>query len=184
MKEAYNIPLELLRIYIEYESSDEALAILFVKKYLKQSNEYWVDVIDFESYHNLSVDNLEFKSVLCGLYKRKLKPNYPSKNEFTNNGKFNDEEYYKAVRAITWHTANEDILRQKQTGAECVKYQIRGVKYNKNRGKFIKRPPWLDSPAWKDVDIYSLRDTDRRYVEQFLAVPDWRYEIKSILQVS
>lgn len=184
MEETSNIPLDLLKRYIEYASSDEALAVLFVKKELKQSKGYWVDVIDFESYHDISIDDLEFKFVVCGLYERKIKPNYPPKKEFTEKGKFKDKEYYKAVRAITWHTANEDINQQKEKGVKCVKYQIRGVKYNKNRGKFIKRPPWLDSPAWKDVDVNSLRGADRRYVQQFMAPPDWRYEIKSIERLS
>jgi hypothetical protein len=58
------------------------------------------------------------------------------------------------------------------------------VKYNKNRGKFINKPPWFDSHAWKDVDIYSLRSADRSYVQQFLAPPDWHYEVKSIRKIS
>lgn len=184
MKEQQNIPPELLKKYIEYASSDEALAVLFVKKELKQSKGYWIDIVDFESYNDISVDDLEFKFVVCGLYKRKIKPNYPPKSRFVNNGKFDEKEYYKAVRAITWHTANEDIQQQKTNGVKCVNYQIKGVKYNKNRGKFTKRPPWLDSPAWKDIDIHSLRGTDRSYVQQFMAPPDWRYEIKSIKRLS
>ncbi len=167
------IPEELFRKYIEYASSDEALAVLFVKKHLKKSAGHWIDIIDYESYHDLSYDDLEFKSVICGIYKRNIKPEYPPKSNFQVNGKFDEDNYYKAVRAITWSTAQEDIEKQKRKGIKGPKYEIRGVKYNKNRGKFIKRPPWLDSPAWKDVDINSLRGADRSYVQSFLAPADW-----------
>lgn len=179
-----NIPKELFRKYIEYASSDEALSVLFVKKELKNSKGHWIDIIDFESYYDISYDDLEFKSVVCGLFKRIIKPNYPPKSDFKINGKFDEDNYYKSIRAITWNTAQEDIQQQKNKGIKGIKYKIRGVKYNKNRGKFIKRPPWLDSPAWKDVDIYSLRGADRKYVQQFLAPPDWRYEIKYIKRLS
>jgi hypothetical protein len=183
MKDTPNIPEELLKRYIEYASSDEALAVLFVKKELEKSKGHWVDIIDFDSYNDISFEDLEFKFVVCGLYQRKIKPEYPPKSNFKVNGKFDEENYYKSIRAITWSTAQEDIQQQKRKGIKGIKYEIRGVKFNKNRGKFIERPPWLDSPAWKDVDIHSLRGADRRYVEQFLAPPDWRYEIKSIKQL-
>ena len=184
MRNFSNIPKELLKKYIEYTSSNEALAVLFVKKTLKKSIGQWIDIIDFEPYHNISYEDLEFKFVICGLYKKTIKPKYPPKSDFQVNGKFDEHNYYQSIRGITWTTAQEDIQQQKNKGIKAVKYEIRGVKYNKNRGKFIKRPPWLDSPAWKDVDIHSLRGADRSYVEQFMAPADWRYEIKYIKRLS
>ncbi len=179
-----NISEELFRKYIEYASSEEALAVLFVKKELKESVGNWIDIVVFESYQEISFKNLEFKLVKCGLYKRTIKPKYPPKSDFKINGKFDENKYYQLIRAITWSTANEDIQLQKSKGVKAEKYEIRGVKYNKNRGKFIKRPPWLDSPVWKDVDIHSLRGADRRYVEQFMAPADWHYEIKYIKKIN
>lgn len=184
MKNIPYIPEELFRKYIEYASSEEALAVLFVKKELKKSAGHWVDILDFESYHDISYENLEFKLVQCGLFKRKIKPKYPPKNDFQLNGKFDENKYYQAVRAITWSTAHEDIQKQKLNGVKGIKYEIRGVKYNKNRGKYIKRPPWLDSPVWKDVDIHELKGADRKYVQQFMAPADWHYEIKYVKRLN
>ena len=70
---------EKLRKYIEYASTDEARAVLFVKKQLRKSAGHWIDVIDFVSYKTDSSNALEFKFVVCGLYKKKLKPAYPPK---------------------------------------------------------------------------------------------------------
>jgi hypothetical protein len=175
-----SLPEDKLRKYLEYASTDEARAVIFVKKELRKSKGHWIDVVDCFSYQNHDPSVLEFKYVVCGLYKRKLKPNYPPKQNFIINGKVNEKKYYLSVRAITWETAQKDISQQKNKGIKGDIFEIKGVKYNKNRGKFIKEPPWLDSPAWKDVDIYSLRGADRSYVQQFIAPPDWRYEIKSI----
>ena len=171
---------EKLRKYLEYASTDEARAVLFVKKQLRKSAEYWIEIIDCVSYQNKNSNNLEFTLLVCGLYKKKLKSAYPPKKKFTFDGKLNEREYYLAVRAITWETAHMDISQQKTKSIKGKNFEIKGVKYNKNRGEFIKEPPWLDSPAWKDVDIHSLRGADQSYVQQFLAPPDWRYEIKSI----
>lgn len=180
MKNIPHIPEELFRKYIEYASSEEALAVLFVKKELNESAGHWVDILEFESYNDISYENLEFKLVKFSLFKRKIKPKYPPKDDFKVNGKFDENKYYQAVRAITWWVAHEDIQEQKRNGVRGIKYEIKGVKYNKNRGKFIKRPPWLDNPVWKDVDVHSLRGADRRYVQQFMAPADWHYEIKYI----
>ncbi len=175
---------EKLRKYLEYASTDEARAVLFVKKQLRKSAGHWIDVIDCVSYQNENPNDLEFKLVVCGLYKRKLKPAYPPKQKFTSDSKKNEREYYLAVRVITWETAHIDISQQKTKGIKGMIYEIKGVKYNKNRGKFIKEPPWINNPVWKDVDIHSLRGADRSYVKQFLAPPDWRYEIKSVRKLS
>lgn len=184
LKESIFLSEEKLKEYLKYASTDEARAVLFVKKQLKESAGHWIDVIDFVSYQNHNPNDLEFKIVVCGLYKRIMKPKYPPKSNFTFNGKLNEKEYYLSVRAITWETAHKDVSQQKSKGTKGVIFEIKGVKYNKNKGKFIKDPPWLNSPVWQDVDIYSLRGTDRSYVQQFLAPPDWRYEIKSIRKLS
>jgi len=99
-------------MYLEYASTNEAMAIVFVKKHMLESAQKWVDVVDCERYE-LSEDKLHFRFVEYGLYKRTLKPKYPPKSQFTNNGEFDENSYYIAVRAITWEAANLDIEQQK-----------------------------------------------------------------------
>jgi hypothetical protein len=183
-KEAKFLTDERLRKYLEYASTDEARAVLFVKKHLKKASGRWIDIIDCVPCESDNIKDLEFKLVVCGLFMKKIKPKYPPKDNFIFNGKFNEKEYYLAVRAITWETAHTDISEQKYKGVIGENFEIKGVKYNKNRGKYIERPPWLDNPVWKDVDIYSLRGADRSYVQQFLADDDWCYEIKAIRKIS
>ncbi|CAG37870.1 hypothetical protein [Desulfotalea psychrophila] len=126
MKSLPNISKELFRKYIEYASSDEALAVLFVKKELKKSAGHWIDIVDYESYHDICYEDLEFKSVVCGLFKRAIKPNYPPKNHFVVNGKFDEDIYYKSIRAITWETAQKDIRQQKTrvSRESIMKYEV------------------------------------------------------------
>jgi hypothetical protein len=145
MKNTPNIPEELLKKYIKYASSDEALAVLFVKKELLKSKGHWVDIIDFEPYNDISFEDLEFKFVVCGLYQRKIKPEYPPKSNFKVNGKFDEENYYKSIRAITWSTAQEDIQQQKRNGIKGIKYEIRGVKYNGKIGSGLTNGYFTDT---------------------------------------
>lgn len=184
LKDLMFLSEDKLKEYLRYALTDEARAVLFVKKELKESSGHWIDIINCISYQNDNPNNLEFKLVTLGLYKRILKPKYPPKENFTFNDKLNEKEYYLSVRAITWETSHEDISQQKNKGVVGEVFEIKGVKYNKNRGQFIKKPPWIDNPIWKDIDIYSMRGADRSYVKQFLAPPDWRYEVKSIRKLS
>lgn len=124
---------DLLRLYLEYARTEEAFAVLFCKKYLSKSKGHWIDIIDCDNYH-LSDDPLHFKYVVCGLYKRRLKPAYPSKSEFYEDGKFNEHLYYQMIRAITWEAAHRDIEQQKNKKVAPTKFKITGVSYDKNRG--------------------------------------------------
>jgi len=124
---------KLLRKFLEYTNSEEAFAVLFVKKHLSQAKGHWVDIVDFQRYE-MSSDNMHFRFVLGGLYKRKIQPKYPSKSPYTYNGKFNEREYYLMVKAITWETAHKDIEQQKSKRIAPRKFKITGVSYDKNRG--------------------------------------------------
>ncbi|MFN8529776.1 MAG: hypothetical protein U0670_14310 [Anaerolineae bacterium] len=168
---------KLFARYLEYASTDQAKAILFVKKNMPQSTEKWVDIISCERYE-ASEDKLHFRFVEYGLYKRILKPKYPPKSEFTDNGGFDEESYYTAVRAITWEVANLDIEQQKAKRVVGEKYRITGVRYNKNQGKYRTKPPWLDpDSAFYGTPPQSIRWRERRLYEY---EPEWVYEIKSI----
>lgn len=123
---------KLLKMYRRYANTEEAFAVLFTKKYLTQAKGYWIDIIDYDSY-NKSSDNLHFRFVEGALYKRKIKPRYPSKATYTINGKFNEREYYLMVRAITWETAHRDIEQQKSKNIAATEFKITGVSYKRNQ---------------------------------------------------
>jgi hypothetical protein len=84
---------KLLNKYLEYARTEEAFAVLFVKKHLNQAKGYWVDIVDCQRYE-MSPDDLHFRFVVCGLYKRKIQPQYPPKSAYTFDGKFNERELH------------------------------------------------------------------------------------------
>ena len=76
---------KLLKRYQEYASSEEAFAVLLVKKHLTQARGHWVDVVNCRRYE-MSSDNMHFRFVVGGLCKRKIRPKYPPQSEYTVNG--------------------------------------------------------------------------------------------------
>lgn len=123
----------LLQRYREYASSEEAFAVLLVKKHLAQAKGHWVDVVNCRRYE-MSPDNMHFRFVVGGLFKRILRPKYPPKSAYTVNGKFDEHSYYLMTRAITWEAAHTDIEQQKAKFIHPLKFEIKGVSYNKNVG--------------------------------------------------
>lgn len=122
----------LLKKYLEYASTGKAFAVLFVKRNLAQAKGHWIDIFDYQRYE-MSSDNLHFKFVTGGLYKRTIQPQYPSKSAYTINGKFNERAYYLMARVITWETAHRDIEQQKSKNIAPRKLKITGIIYDKNR---------------------------------------------------
>ncbi|MGD2118230.1 MAG: hypothetical protein PVG66_07720 [Chromatiales bacterium] len=171
---------KLLQKYLEYASTDEAFAVLFVKKYLAQAKGHWIDIVDCRRYE-MSSDNLHFRFVVGGLYKRKIQPRYPSKSAFTINGKFDERRYYLIVRAITWETAHKDIEQQKSKGIASRKFKITGISYDKNRGNkdFFRQdaPPEIKALANNLNDRTNpLWDRALHYANK----PEFVYEIKKV----
>ena len=121
----------LLEKYLQYASTEEAFAVLFVKQHLNQSKGHWADIVYCQNSRN-SPRKLHFLAVSGGLYKRRLKPQYPSKSDFTTDGKFDERAYYMMARAITWETAHKDIEQQKSTGVVATKFTITGEIYDTN----------------------------------------------------
>src|SRR5690554_7703906 len=70
---------KLLKKYLKYAGTDEAFAVLFAKKHIEDTRGHWVDVVDCRRYE-MSSDNLHFRFVVGGLYRRKIQPQYPSKS--------------------------------------------------------------------------------------------------------
>ena len=123
---------KLLKKYLEYAKTDEAFAVLFVKKHLAQAKGHWVDIVDYRRFEMFS-DKLHFRFVVGGLYKRKIQPQYPSESAYTADGKFDEHRYNQMVRAITWETAHKDIAQQKSKNVAPLKFNITGVLYEKSR---------------------------------------------------
>jgi hypothetical protein len=123
---------ELLQKYLAYARTEEAQAVLFVKKHLAQAKGHWVDIVACQRYEK-SPDPLHFRFVVGGLYKRRLTPQYPAKSDYTSDGRFRERDYHLATRAITWEMAHKDIEQQKMQRVAATKFEITGVSYDKNR---------------------------------------------------
>ncbi|MYN12770.1 hypothetical protein GSY71_06380 [Pusillimonas sp. TS35] len=168
----------LLKRYREYASTEEAFAVLLVKKYLAQAKGHWVDVVDCRRYE-MSPDNMHFRFVVGGLFKRKIQPKYPPRSEYTVNGRFDELAYYLMARAITWETAHTDIEQQKTSRVAPLKFEIKGISYDKNKGNsgYFRD----DAPA----EIIALADNllDRTNplwdnAMQYINAPEFVYEVR------
>lgn len=171
---------KLLEKYREYASTEESLAVLFVKKHLREAKGYWVDPLDWKRYE-MSLNTLHFRFVRGGLFKRKIRPKYPPKSKYTINGKFDDRTYYLMVRAITWEAAHKDIEQQKSRNIRPRKFKLTGVSYDKNRNNknFFRKdtPPEIKALA-KNINDRTDRLWDRAL--QYRVKPEFVYKIRSI----
>lgn len=171
---------KLLKKYLEYANTEESFAVLFVKKHLAQAKGHWVDIVDCRRYE-MSSDNLHFRFVVGGLYKRKIKPQYPSKSAYIINGKFDERGYYLMVRAITWEAVHKDIEQQKSKNIAPRKFKITGISYDKNRSKkdFFRE----DAPPEIKALANSLNDRTNPLWDralQYANKPEFIYEIKKV----
>ena len=169
---------KLLARYREYAGSEDAFAVLFVKQHLAQAKGHWVDPVDFERYE-LSPDNMHYRFVVGGLYPRKLQPKYLPKAAFSANAKFDEKAYYLMVRAITWETAHADIEQQKAARVRPLRFEVRGVSYDRNRGNtnFFREdaPPEVKALAANLADRTTpLWDIALQYANR----PEFVYEIR------
>ena len=171
---------KLLKKYLSYAGTDEAFAVLFAKKHIEQTKGHWVDIVDCERYE-MSSDNLHFRFVVGGLFHRRIQPQYPSKSEFTVNGKFDERRYMLMVRAITWETAHRDIEQQKSKRISPRNFKITGISFDKNRDNknFFRddAPPEIKALAKNLNDRTNpLWDTAIRYANR----PEFVYKIKKL----
>lgn len=144
---------ELLEKHKKYATTEEAFAILFVKKYLKQSSGMWVDILNYQLLNHYDYRNLQFKKVKCELFKRTINPVYPPKSEFED-----EEEYYMICRAITWEAANEDIEQQRANGIKGKFYTLEGVRFKDFKKK---KPPYFKKDAPKELKALEKNLNDR-----------------------
>lgn len=169
---------KLLKRYREYASTEEAFAVLLVKKHLVQSKGHWIDVVRCRRYE-MSRDPMHFRFVVGGLFKRKIHPNYPPRSDFTTNGRFDEHAYYLMTRAITWETAHTDIEQQKAKNIVPIKFEVKGVSYDKNAGSndYFRD----DAPAEIKALADNLRDRTNPLwdkAEQYLNRPEFVYEVR------
>ena len=173
----------LIEKYEKYANSDESLAILFVKNYLKAAdNKKWIDILEWvrpKSFdYNYSEDEqivcnenprLVFTKVCCELFVRKKKPIYPPKNAM-------DEEKYKEYcRAICWETANKDISEQRKNGVKGPVFEIRGfLKKKKHKSHFIDNAP----PEIKALEKNFNDKTDPLWDKALKYIQPDEYEFK------
>lgn len=169
---------KLLRRYREYANTEEAFAVLLVKKHLAQAKGHWVDVVDCRRYE-MSSDNMHFRFVVGGLFKRRIHPKYPPRSDYTTNGRFDDRAYYLMARAITWETAHTDIEQQKARKILPMEFEIRGVSYDRNagsKGYFTDDAP----PEIKALADNLLDRTDPLWDSalQYVNAPEFVYEVR------
>lgn len=168
----------LLKRYRKYASTEEAFAVLLVKKHLVPAKGHWVDVVDSRRYE-MSSDMMHFRFVVGGLFKRRIQPKYPPKSAFTINGYFNEKDYFLTVRAMTWECAHMDIEQQKSNKISPVKFEVRGVSYDKNAGKsdFFRD----DAPTEIKALAANLNDRTNPLWDkalQYANAPEFVYEIR------
>ncbi|WP_309739536.1 hypothetical protein [Chamaesiphon sp. OTE_20_metabat_361] len=170
----------LLKKYLEYANTEEAYAVLFVKKHLTQAKGHWVDIVDCRRYE-MSSDNLHFRFVVGSLYKRRIQPQYPPKSAHTIDGKFNERGYYLMMRAMTWETAHKDIEQQKSKSVVASKFKITGVSYDKNQNN----KNYFRDDAPPEIKALSKNLNDRTSplwdkAMQYINEPDFVYEVRQV----
>jgi hypothetical protein len=168
----------LLQRFREYASTEEAFAVMLVKKHLAQAKGHWVDVVNSRRYE-MSDDNMHFRFVVGGLFKRKIHPKYPPRSDYTTNGEFDERSYYLMTRAITWETAHNDIEQQKAKRISPLKFEIKGVSYDKNAGSkgYFRddAPPEIKALASNLLDRTNpLWDRALQYAN----APEFVYEVR------
>ena len=171
---------KLLKKYLKYAGTDEAFAVLFIKKHIDKAKGQWVDIVDCQRYE-MSPDNLHFRFVVGGLYQRKLLPKYPPRSQFTVNGRFDEHRYMLMVRAITWETAHQDIDQQKSKRIAPRKFKVTGVSYDKNR----KNRNFFREDAPPEVKALAKNINDRTDPLWGIALryangPEYVYKIKQL----
>ncbi|OJY94904.1 MAG: hypothetical protein BGP25_06985 [Lysobacterales bacterium 63-13] len=169
---------KLLKRYRQYASTEEAFAVLLVKKHLAQSKGYWVDVVNSRRFE-MSSDSMHFRFVVGSLFKRKIHPKYPPRSDFTINGRFDERAYYLMTRALTWEAAHTDIEQQKAKQVSPLRFEIKGVRYDKNEGSkgyFRNDAP----PEIKSLEKNLLDRTNPLWdvADQFLNGPEFVYEVR------
>ena len=127
--------------YEDYVHSDESLAVYIVRDVVKNINTkgYWINVLSLDdTLKTVKTSKDTYANVMqivCELYPRITKPEYPTKPEPQSfNYDYFIEQWHLEVDAITWDTAHADIRTWKHRevmGTPCKRYQKWKVLYYK-----------------------------------------------------
>lgn len=118
-----------IKKYLDYASSPEAYAVLFVKKYLDRAgNRFWIDILAYDVPAGYEYEKLMFRSVACELFPRKHVPAYPPRRQFRS-----ERDWTDACRAVTWECAAYDINMLRKHGYRGARYKIDGVSFPKHK---------------------------------------------------
>ena len=169
---------KLLARYQAYAGSEEALAVLFVKRHLAEAVRHWVDPEDFRRYEK-SPDPLHFRFVTGGLYRRTVVPKYPAKADYILNGVFDERRYLAVTRALTWEAAHQDIEKQKRGKAPFMKFEVAGISYDRSQGStgFFRddAPPQIKARA---LNLQDRTDPLWDSAVAYIRGPDFVYQIR------
>jgi hypothetical protein len=175
----------LMNKYSKYAMSDKGKATLFVKKHLKKANNtVWIEIIEIDAPKHYEIGYMQFKTVVCELFPRTIKSQYPPKRQYPDKN-----DYNMICRAIDWETAEKDIKAQKRKGTKGIKYRIEGaiILNQKDRPPmFIKSAPDSikalandikdkSSPAWEVAYKYLS--------PEYMDYDEYQYKIKKINKI-
>jgi hypothetical protein len=177
---------QLVNKYTKYAKTDEGMAVLFVKKYLRKANSrMWVDIVGIEAPKYYEIGYMQFKTVVCELFPRTAKPEYPPKSQYLTK-----EEYELVCRAIDWETAKKDVKEQKKRGVRGQRYRIEGVIYVNKKDRppiFLQSAPDKIKALSNDVNNQSssLWEEAYQYINpDYLEYDEFQYKIKKIEQLN
>lgn len=155
--------------YINYVKNGDSAAVFIIRDLVKGINTHnkWIDILASDK-EKTDHGRWNFRSITAEIFPRTIKPNYPKNAS-------EDEMKY-----ITWETANKDIEKQRRSGKEGKKYQIRLRLYNKNEGKHEIVEKCWNRKFEQYVPLYLKNDDCEIVKVKKLKKPDWSYRIVSI----
>ncbi|MVX65903.1 hypothetical protein GKZ28_19685 [Clostridium chromiireducens] len=164
-----NNEYELKREYSIYTRTDEAAAVYYVRELVESIDTQgkWIDIIFSDRYYSNYDEKPAFKKVIVELFKRKINPKYPKDADMD------------LKRAITWKAAHEDIEKQRNSGIVGSLFEVTGVYYNKNRGKFENKSFDYWNEEYGGFD-YTGKVPTTTIVRRVEMGPKWIYKITGV----
>jgi hypothetical protein len=164
--------------YISYVERGDSAAVFIVRDIVVEieTSNMWVDVVDLSA--SKKNNQFEFNYIIVEIFKRKIKPLYPEKDEF------NGFDYTETCKYITWETANRDIQEQKSKKFIGPKYLILCSLINKNKGKWIIEDAVWNKKFQRWVNKDWIMTSECVVKKKKIFVPpeknDWSYQIDAV----